>query len=424
MIIYNKMEEERRKLGKKGGEKKDPVDFSDVLNEDFWTKTQNGGLGQNLKKFDRLQEKNEYEKIIGQAMIENLDEGVVFISNEKLITIINDTAKLILGFKRKDDIYGRDYEKYLIITDRFGNKIAEDKNPVKISFKYNIASHLRITDNYDMVRRDGTTFPVTISCAPVIINKKIKGIICVFHNGTQEKKINEIKSDFISIASHQLRTPVAVSTLESEMLLAGHHGELNKEQRKAISEILSYNKKMTYLLDVFMSVSKIELDKFQINPRPTDLRLLLDDIIKDLLYKIKKKRITLKKQYDIGIPILDLDPELLRIIFQNLIANAVNYTSNKGRVTVCLEKKSDELLFTVKDTGFGIPEKDRVRLFTKLYRSDKTKKLNSEGSGLGLYITKSIVDKLGYNISLESEEDKGTVFYVSIPFSVENGVTN
>lgn len=405
---------------RKHEEAEQPIDLSDVLSEDFWTQSKSASVGKNLKKFTRLQEKSEYEKIIGKAMIENLDEGVVFITNDGLISIINDTAKTMLGLKRRDDSMGRQYASYLIITDRAGNRIAEEKNPIMISFRDTAAAHLRVTDNYEMVRRDGSSFPVTVTTAPVIIHKHMKGVVCVFHNAAVEKKINEIKSDFISIASHQLRTPVAVSTLEAEMLIAGHYGDLNKEQKKAVESILSYNKKMTYLLNVFMSVSKIELDRFEINPHPTDLRLLLDDIINDLLYKIKKKRISLRKQFETDLPIIDIDSELMRIVFQNLIANAVNYTPNKGTVTVGVEKKDKELVFFVRDTGWGIPEADKGRLFTKLYRSDRTKKINSEGSGLGLYMTKAIINKCNYKIWFESEEDKGTVFYVSIPLSVDN----
>lgn len=400
-------------------EKEKPIDLSDVLSEDFWAKSHTS-VGKNLQKFNRLQEKSEYEKIIGKAMIENLDEGVVFITNDGLISITNDMAKAMLNLKRREDAIGKEYEDYIIITDRTGNRIADDKNPIKITFTKNEPAHLRVTDHYEMVRRDGSSFPATVSTVPVIINSHMKGVVCVFHNAAVEKKINEIKSDFISIASHQLRTPVAVSTLEAEMLIAGHYGDLNKEQKKAVESILSYNKKMTYLLNVFMSVSKIELDRFEINPHPTDLRLLLDDIIDDLLYKIKKKRISLRKQFETDLPIIDIDSELMRIVFQNLIANAVNYTPSKGTVTVGVEKKDNELVFFVRDTGWGIPEADKGRLFTKLYRSDRTKKINSEGSGLGLYITKSIVDKCGYKIWFESEEDKGTVFYVSIPLQTQD----
>lgn len=398
-------------------EKEGQIDLSDILSEDFWSKSPNASVGKNLQKFNRLQEKSEYEKIIGKAMIENLDEGVVFITNDGLISITNDTAKTLLNLKRREDAIGKNYEAYIIITDRAGARIADDKNPIKITFTEKESAHLRVTDHYEMVRRDGSSFPAIVSAVPVIINSRMKGIICVFSNASVEKKINEIKSDFISIASHQLRTPVAVSTLEAEMLIAGHYGDLNKEQKKSVESILSYNKKMTYLLNVFMSVSKIELDRFEINPHPTDLRLLLDDIISDLLYKIKKKRISLKKQFGIDLPIIDIDSELMRIVFQNLIANAVNYTQNRGAITVGVEKKGTELVFFVRDNGFGIPAKDQSRLFTKLYRSDKTKKINSEGSGLGLYITKSIVDKCGYKIWFESAEDKGTVFYVGIPLA-------
>jgi two-component system, OmpR family, phosphate regulon sensor histidine kinase PhoR len=415
MLLYVEMDKERRKTRKAQKPIDVEIDLTEVLKEDFWNKANKSPLVKNLQKFNRLQEKTEYEKIIGKAMIENLDEGVVFINNDKLISIINENAKLLLGFKRKDDLYGRKYDEHLIITDRHGNKITTETNPVEKTFLTSQPQHIRVIDNNEMVRRDGSTFPINIATAPVIINKNMKGVVLVFQNASREKAINQIKSDFISIASHQLRTPVAVSTLESEMLLAGHYGELNKEQRKSITEILRYNKKMTYLLDVFMSVSKIELDKFQINPRPTDLRLLMDDIINDLLYKIKKKRISLRKQYDFELPVIDLDPELVRIIFQNLIANAINYTQTRGNITIGIEKKTDHLMFYVSDNGFGIPEKDQGRLFTKLYRSDKTKKLNSEGSGLGLYITKSIVDKCHFEITFKSKEDVGTTFFVKIP---------
>jgi two-component system sensor histidine kinase VicK len=198
------------------------------------------------------------------------------------------------------------------------------------------------------------------------------------------------------------------------MLIAGHCGELTADQKEFITEIHFYNKKMAQLLTVFMTVSKIELGTFAMQERPTDLQLVMEDVLHELNTQIKNKNLKIVRNFS-ELGMVETDPEFIRIVFQNLLSNAVKYTPHDGAITIDLCKKRTSVAVKVNDTGCGIPKEEQPQVFTKLYRGSNTKNHRWESNGLGLYITKAIVDKTGGTISFHSEVNKGTTFNIILP---------
>ena len=365
--------------------------------------------------------KIQREKILEDAIISSLGEGLVVIGEDKNIRLVNKQALNTFGVGRESPV-GKPYHTLIKWQNKFGKDIPPHLDPIQEVFESVKNKGISLGDDMYCLRRKGERFPVMASVSPVVTEKQIRAVVAVFHDATKEKRIDEIKSDFISIASHQLRTPLTVANLHTEMLLAGHAGTINKEQKEYLWEIQQYNKKMATLLNDFLVVSKIEFGTFAVESKPANIRDVMDDVLHELETSIYKKQISIRKQYEPPITFAMTDPTLLRIVFQNIVSNAVKYTEPKGSVIVTVSPQKNHLLVSIKDNGYGIPIADQPHIFSKLYRGKDAKKRDSDGTGLGLYIAKSIVEKCGGTIWFESPPKNqsgstkgGTEFFISLP---------
>ena len=279
--------------------------------------------------------------------------------------------------------------------------------------------------NCYLVRTDGKLLPVTAVASPLYTDQgAYAGIVLVIIDRTKEAEIAKhqeellrLKDEFVALASHQLRSPPSIVNWYSEVLLSGEIGELNEKQKRYINEIYNANVRMIRLVNDFLNVSRIESGSFSINPEQVNFGAVMDSVIEELALEINKKRTAVEKHYDKNLPAVSADPKLLRIIFQNLISNAVKYTPPEGKVHIAIEKKDSSILIEIKDNGYGIPKNQYPKVFTKLFRGDNIRKKGPDGTGLGLYLVKAVVEQVGGTISFESEENAGTTFHVTIPVS-------
>ena len=229
--------------------------------------------------------------------------------------------------------------------------------------------------------------------------------------------MDRAKNEFVSLASHQLRTPLSTVRWYAELLLAGDAGKISDDQKKYLEEIYNGNQRMIELVNSLLSVSRIDLGTFIIDTSPTDLREVCEIVLKELEPQIKGQVVRVEKVYDKDIPVIPADPKLVKIILQNLLSNSIKYTPPNGEVRVAIEKQENAILITVSDTGYGIPESQQYRVFTKMFRANNVRERDANGTGLGLYIVRSIVEQSGGKIWFKSVENKGTDFYVTIPLS-------
>jgi len=234
---------------------------------------------------------------------------------------------------------------------------------------------------------------------------------------TREREVDKAKTEFVSLASHQLRTPLSAINWYSEMLLAGDGGKLSENQKKFAQEIFDSNKRMVELVNSLLNVSRLETGTFMIDPEPTNFIAVMEDVLKEQAVTIIEKNINIEKTYDKKIDNLNYDPKLLRIVFQNLVSNAVKYSPPDSTVSlkIKINQKKKGVDIEVRDEGYGIQSDQQNQIFQKLFRADNIKKRNTEGTGLGLYIVKAIISSFGGVISFKSKENKGTTFYISLP---------
>jgi len=267
-------------------------------------------------------------------------------------------------------------------------------------------------------RINGEDYVAFASISPVLDeNKNIIFFVGIERDITKERQIDKTKTEFVSLASHQLRTPLSATNWYTEMLLAGDAGKISKKQKQYLEEIYHSNKRMVELVSSLLNVSRLDLGTFYIEPKPTNIIKIADNVLKELSSEINIKKIKIKKDYDKTIAEINVDQKLMIIIFQNLLSNAVKYNNEKGTVILTIKKQDQNMLIIVSDNGYGIPEKDQARIFTKLFRADNAREKETDGTGLGLYIVKSIMEQSGGKIWFESKEDQGTTFYVTIPLS-------
>ncbi|MCX6718937.1 MAG: HAMP domain-containing sensor histidine kinase [Candidatus Taylorbacteria bacterium] len=257
--------------------------------------------------------------------------------------------------------------------------------------------------------------------SPIILDNKIIGAVEVFRNITKEKEIDKAKTEFVSLASHQLRTPLTTVSWYAEMILKGDVGKVVPEQKKYLEEIYHGNQRMIELVNTLLDVSRLELGTFKIESKPTDIVSLALDVLFEQKPRIEEKRLVITEDFSKYIPMYHTDPKLLRMVFQNLLANAVEHTPLGGKIEFSITTSPDSLLdkkgvvIKISDTGYGIPKGQHNQIFTKLFRADNVKDKDTDGTGLGLYIVKSIVENFGGKIQFDSEGNKGSTFYVMLP---------
>ncbi|KKR33230.1 MAG: Multi-sensor signal transduction histidine kinase, partial [Candidatus Falkowbacteria bacterium GW2011_GWF2_39_8] len=239
---------------------------------------------------------------------------------------------------------------------------------------------------------------------------------------TKEKEIDLAKTEFVSLASHQLRTPLASIGLSAELLLRGVSGVVDASSKRYLDEILSSTVRMKDLIESLLNISRIELGTFVVKFEMIDFNKEISEIIKEFDLKIKARQIKLRKKIDKTLPMVKFDRNILEIITENLLTNAIRYTQVGGKINIEVKKGEQEILLIVADNGHGIPRDQQDRIFEKMFRADNAREFSFEGDGLGLYMVKSVVTKIGGKIWVESELNKGSTFFVSFPLREKNAV--
>ena len=230
------------------------------------------------------------------------------------------------------------------------------------------------------------------------------------------QKLDEIKSNFISVVAHQLRTPLSGVKWTLSMLLNGDMGPLNNDQKIFLIKSYESNTRMITLVNDMLVTDRIQSGKVHYGFEHIDIINLLDNVLFEISPQASKKNISIKyKNKFENLPQAYVDPETMRAVLQNLMENAIKYTIEGGKIEIDVKKENDYLVVSIADNGIGIP-KDQVKdVFTRFIRARNAIKQETDGSGLGLYIAKTMVEKNSGTIWFESVEGKGSTFYFTVP---------
>lgn len=352
-------------------------------------------LARNLQDMTKAQEMQQ-DRL--QTLIENMGSGLILIDGRGYINLVNRAYKETFEVDPSEYLYRLYYEAF---------RHKEIISLVEEIFMTEVKVRKQLLLPLTIERRHFEVYG-----APIIgTNDEWKGIVLVFHDITELKKLEQMRKDFVANVSHELKTPITSIKGFSETLLDGAMKD-GQTLENFLSIILKESDRLQSLIQDLLDLSKIEQQGFKLNIQPVDIKEVLEDIIIILKGKAEEKNISLEFAAGNGFAYVSGDIYRLKQIFINLINNSIAYTPQDGFVKVSLDDIGGEVKISISDSGIGIEEEEIPRIFERFYRVDKARSRNSGGTGLGLAIVKHLVEAHHGYITVSSEVGKGTAFTV------------
>lgn len=369
------------------------------------------GMSNLLQDFRTEQKALAEAKAKDEAILESLGEGLIAIDNEGMIVVINKLAASMLGYKTTE-LIGKPLVT-LRLEDDAGQRIPPLDRPTARA----LATHKMVTANYFFyVRKDKTRFPVAITATTIVFDKKPLGAIFVFRDITKEKEIEKLRIDFLSLASHQLRTPLSGTKWLIDTIKRGILGSLNEKQREYIDHLYQINERMIKLVAEMLNVLTLERGMGLAKQQKLSVARIGTELFTTMGVLSRTNHITLKNTFKARVPLFVYsNPQLLQNILGNFVSNAISYSPVGGEVVMGIKETPTSVIFSVKDRGIGIPKEEQPRIFERFYRASNGKAFKPDGTGLGLYATQLFARQIGGVVTFRSVEHKGTTFYLRIP---------
>lgn len=342
---------------------------------------------------------------IFKTAVEQSGEMMILTDAEGIVLWANSAAERVTGFSVKETIgrkagvlWGKlmDYEYYENMWDTIKNK--------KQLFTSEIQNH----------RKNGEHFYSTINIYPLMGREgNVEYFVATQRDITEQKEVDQMKTDFVSLVSHQLRTPLSSMRWNLEMLLAGDIGKLSAKQKEVVKSTEEANARMIKLISTLLNISRIESGRLIVEPEEIDLVTYFEDLARQCQSNVKGQKLLLtmpKGPYKVVV-----DPMLLRQITNNFVNNASKYSPEDKPIEISVVDQGDKYMISVADHGIGIPQSQQRKIFGKFFRASNVSKHETDGTGMGLYIGSMLVKLLGGTIGFESKEGVGSTFKVILP---------
>jgi signal transduction histidine kinase len=374
--------------------------IADTLKPNFVRFLLQGSTSQKAKNIFPILEKLHFNKSNVQVLERRdyTDNKFKALKDERIAVVVRlRTADefigyMILGFKRSGEVYNdRDVRLLNTAADELALAIQNAKRFEKIS-RFNETLQQEINQATEELRTS---------------NKKLKAL-------------DEAKDEFISMASHQLRTPLTSVKGYVSMVLEGDAGKLTDDQRKLLQEAYASSQRMVYMIADFLNVSRLRTGKFILEPSSVQLDMLVKEEVSQLQAAAKGRGLTIKTHFPAEFPTLQLDENKIRQVIMNFIDNAIFYSKSGGTVTVSLTKDNKQFTFTVEDTGIGVPAGEQSQVFGKFFRASNAIHVRPDGTGIGLFMAKKVIAAHGGEMIFKSQEGKGSTFGFSLPLKLHN----
>ncbi|WP_080844465.1 two-component system histidine kinase PnpS [Cytobacillus gottheilii] len=372
--------------------------YEDPLNETSMLSNSINILARNLQEMVKSQEIQQ-DRI--ETLIENMGSGLVLIDSKGYINLINRSYKEI--FQVSSSFYL--HKLYYEVMDN--NELTSMVEEVFMT-EHKVRKQLLIPVGIERKHFD-------VSGVPIIgTNNVWKGVLLVFHDITELKKLEQMRKDFVANVSHELKTPITSIKGFSETLLDGA-----MEDKQALTDflkiILQESDRLQSLVQDLLDLSKIEQQGFSLSKEIFDIQVMMKEVLAIMHGKLEEKDISLFFERQEEAILMEGDPSRLKQVIINLLSNAISYTPQGGRISLTVANGPKTLFIKVQDTGIGIEQEEIPRIFERFYRVDKARSRNSGGTGLGLAIVKHIVEAHKGKISVESDVGEGTSFHIELP---------
>jgi len=344
--------------------------------------------------------KTEEEKNKTLDIINNFSDGLLVFDKRNNLSLVNPRAKEFLNVESEEVV-----NKHISELHKFGNfgrlinVLGEERKEI---FREELVLNKNLV--------------LEVSAILILRGREKIGMLITLHNVTREKMIENMKTEFVSISAHQLRTPLSAIKWTLRMLLDGDLGSINEKQKEFLEKTYKSNERMITLINDLLNVTRIEEGRYVFKVFLFDIEEICQSIVDSFQEKVKQKNIKfIFEKPEEKLPKIKLDNEKISLAIQNLVENAVRYTPSKGKVTVSLKRANMSIELCVRDTGIGIPEDQLHRVFSKFFRGVNVVSIDTEGTGLGLYIAKNIIEAHKGRIWFESKEGKGSTFCFKLP---------
>jgi signal transduction histidine kinase len=260
--------------------------------------------------------------------------------------------------------------------------------------------------------------PTGKPCVFRIKTRKLKALrqtVYLIQDITSEYSLVRSRSDIISLASHQLRTPITAIMNYAHMLNDGYAGPLSEAQKNLTEALVMSSERMINLIDDLLNIARIQNDRYELKKTSVDIAALVNDILVESAIRLESKELTVKTYKKSKSTVLETDNFIVFEVISNLLSNAIQYSYPKTEILITIAPYKDGLSISIKDQGIGIRKKDQTQIFKQFYRSEEAFELYPQGTGLGMHLIKLMLEKLGGSIKVESQFKKGSVFTVFIP---------
>ncbi len=365
------------------------------------------------------------DKSKDRAILSNIADAIYAVNLKRELILFNERAEEITNWKSGDAV-GLPCKKVMNLKNEQSISICEKDCPVLAV--WNTGENVTRDDmcifgkNKKDIRLEGSYAPIKE------MDGKVTGAICVFRDITKKKEVERMRSEFVSTASHELRTPITAMSGYIELVMNNNVCKIDDKAREYLTKAFNTAGAMSVLIKNLLVVTKIEDRKIEYDIINFPLKGLAEEVIEVFKNRAAKENIELKFLASPNLTIkgraigrsLDVraDKEQIREVLNNLVENAIKFTQN-GSITISIDYDDDFAKVCVADTGVGIPEDGQKHLFEKFYQVDNSATRAVGGTGLGLYITRSIVEAFGGRIWVESAEGEGSKFYFTVPRSLD-----
>jgi PAS domain S-box-containing protein len=362
----------------------------------------------------QLLRKVEAEKDLLDNIIKYTNEGVAVLDGRKRVVIWNGYLEELTGLN-SNEIVG--LPSYKILYNRLGLKkltrtlYSQDNS----QNKSNLDSPM-IEEEMRGLGKERVWLGSVYSHL-YDANHNVEYTIIVFRNISKEKEFIEAKNEFVSLTTHELRTPLTAIKGYLSMILSGDSGKISNKQEQYFGKAYQATERLVNLVEDLLDVVRIDEERVIINPIPCCINNIITESLEGYSMKAKTKNITLEFHSDSSIQVM-ADPEKVKHVLCNLVDNAIKYTKERGKVVVTLQTKKNDLIIGVRDTGVGIQTKHLKNIFDRFVRVPNSLSVKAGGTGLGLYIVRSFVEKQGGTIWVTSQINKGSTFYFSLPLNL------
>lgn len=374
---------------------------------------------QSSQTINVLQQELSQEATKSDIIINSIADGVIVITAKNIVQMVNPAAEHLLGWSARDAV-GLDYRSVIKLTDEQGAPVPDDLSPIHQV----MASNKPATNNdLILITKSNKKAMVSTVVSPVGDSSSVSGVIAVLRDITQQKEQERQKAEFISTASHEMRTPVAAIEGYLGLAMNPQTAAIDDKARTYLQKAHESTQHLGRLFQDLLTVSKAEDARIIPKQQPIDVITFAREVTDTFMYKAKEKQLYLNfapgeggegSRHISPIYFAYIDPDHLREVLSNLIDNGIKYTT-KGSVTVDVTGNPDNVIITVTDTGIGIPPEDVPHLFQKFYRVDNSDTREIGGTGLGLYISRRLIEANNGHITVNSSYGKGSTFTILLP---------